>query len=209
MNLIDRLTLKESQMLKIIERIKKLIRSNKTEEKTPIFNQELLKIDRGNSFKGHEAHLSIDSINEDNIPKLYLGNKYFAGNVSYVFCNKNQNTVRRIHHNYELPKWLKQKRLDILTQLQYVKNGRSSYHEEILFNVTDKIKIRLYNYEVSIEETVIEPGLKMYGHRRNIHFLGNIKRLGSYFRRWIKETDPTKMKFNTEDGIVFSGELFK
>jgi hypothetical protein len=42
-----------------------------------------------------------------------------------------------------------------------------------------------------------------------IHYLGELKRLGSYFRRWIKEIDPTKMKFNTEDSIVFSGKLFK
>jgi hypothetical protein len=195
-------------MLKIIERIKEIIRSNKTEEKTNHFNQQLLKIDRGSSFKGHEAHLSIDSINEDDTPKLYLCNKYLAGFVSYTFCNKNQTTEKIVHHSYELPKWLIQKRLDILTQLQYVKNGRSSYHEEILFTVTDKIKIKLHNYEVTVQETVTKPGLKMYGHRHNIYYLNDIKRLGSYFRRWMKEIDPTKMKFNTEDGIVFNGELF-
>lgn len=196
-------------MLKIIERIKEIIKPNKTEEKINHFNQQLLKIDNSRLFKGHAAHLSIGSINEDSTPKLYLYNKYLAGSVSYTFCNKNQTTEKIVHHSYELPKWLIQKRLDILTQLQYVKNGRSSYHEPILFNVTDKIEIKLHNYEVTVEEIVTKPGLKMYGHRHNIHYLNDIKRLGSYFRRWIKEIDPIKMKFNTEDGIVFNGELFK
>jgi hypothetical protein len=213
---MNRLTLKENQMLKIIERIKEIISPSKTKEKTNIFNQQLLKIDYGKSFKGHEAQLSIDSYNEDDTPKLYLGNKYLAGYVSYSFCNKNQNTIRRVIHTYYLPKWLIQKRLDILTQLQYVKNGRSSYNESILFNVTDKIKINLHGYEVTVEETVTEPGLKMYGHRKNIHYLNELKRLGSYFRKWMKRIDTSTMEFNKtrkdmyqKDGIVFSGELFK
>ena len=196
-------------MLRIIERIKELVKPSKIEKKRGTYNEGLLKIDRGNSFKGHEAQLSIDSYNDEDTPKLYLGNKYLNGFVSYSFCNKNQKTVRRVTHAYYLPKWLIKKRLDILTQLQYVKNGRSSYHEEILFNVTDKIKISLHNYEVAVEEIVAEPGLRMYGHRKNIEYLNEMKRLGSYFRRWIKEIDPTKMKFNTEDGIVFDSALFK
>ena len=198
-------------MLRIIEKINRILSKEKysDEQKRGTYSQQLLKIDRGSSFKGHEAHLSIDSYNDEGTPKLYLGNKYLNGFVSYNFCNKNQNTVRRVIHSYYLPKWLTQKRLDILTQLQYVKNGRSSYNEAILFNVTDNVKIHLHGYEVTVEETVIEPGLRMYGHRKNIHYLGELKRLGSYFRRWIKEIDPTKMKFNTEDSIVFSGKLFK
>jgi hypothetical protein len=196
-------------MLRIIEKIKELVKPSKKEEKRGTYNESLLKIDRGGSFKGHEAQLFIDSYNDEDTPRLYLGNKYFNGFVSYSFCNKNQNTIRKVYHNYYLPKWLMKKRLDVLTKLQYVKNGRSSYHESILFNVSNNIKIKLNDYEVLIEETVTEPGLRMYGHRKNIEYLNELKRLGSYFRRWIKETDPTKMKFNTEDGIVFDGALFK
>ena len=195
-------------MLKIIEKIKELVKPSKKEEKRGTYNTTLLKIDRGKSFKGHEAQLSIDSFNNEDTPRLYLGNKYLAGYVSYSFCNKNQNTIRRVHHAYQLPKWLTQKRLDILSRLNYVKHGKSSYLDAVTFNVTDKIKINLWAYEVSIEETVVEPGLKMYGHRKNIQYLNDIKRLGSYFRRWMKEIDTTKMKFNTEDSIVFDGQLF-
>tara|TARA_R100000656_G_scaffold118803_1_gene92538 strand:- start:438 stop:1034 length:597 start_codon:yes stop_codon:yes gene_type:complete len=198
-------------MLKIIERIKQIINKGKfsDEQKRGTYNEGLLKIDRGRSFKGHEAQLSIDSYNDEDTPRLYLGNKYFAGYVSYSFCNKNQNTVRTVSHDYLLPKWLQQTRLDILARLNYVKNGRSSYHDDILFNVTNNIEIRLSPYGIVIQEKVIEPGLRMYGHRKNIEYLNELKRLGSYFRKWMKEIDTSTMEFSKEDGIVFTGNLFK
>ena len=203
-------------MKNLYQKIKNIISPRKKSKSIQDINEKLLQIERGKSFKGHEATLTIDNLNEDETPKLYLSNKYLAGYVSYSFCNKNQNTIRRVIHTYYLPKWLTQKRLDILTQLQYVKNGRSSYHEPILFNVTDKIKINLHDYEVIVEETVVELGLKMYGHRHNIYYLNELKRLGSYFRKWMKGIDISTMEFNKtrkdiyqKDGIVFSGNLFK
>lgn len=152
-------------------------------------NGSILRIDRGKSFRGHEAQVNISHTGN----QLIIFNKYFSGNVSSIFDNNTNTTKLLFKHYYDLPKWMIKKYNDI-----------SNYHNlngAIELEI-DNSKIHMDECVVSVERTADIDGLNMFGHKYNIHMLRELQEIGSKFRKQLKKIDIIKMVFDKDNKFV-------
>jgi hypothetical protein len=191
------------------ERITGTKKNDEPEE--PIYHPEnmngsILRIDRGKSFKGHEAAVSIN--HEGN--KLHICNKYLTGWCNYSYDTDAKTTQQTFRHEYQLPKWLIQKQKDIV-------NYHSLTTDCIQFIIRKGMKIELTSWSVIIMKDKEIEGLKMFGHRNNINMLRDLQQIGSKFRKWIKATNVESLAFDKpnikqhtpfmDKPITFKGKL--
>jgi|8_EtaG_2_1085327.scaffolds.fasta_scaffold53036_1 hypothetical protein len=144
-------------------------------------NGNILKVDRGKSFKGHDASVSICHEGK----KLFIHNKYFGGMVSSIYYTDSKTTVLKFEHTYDAPKWMEKKMNEIKV-----------YHNIIgpfEFEVDNDTDLTLSLWGVSVKKEVEFHGLNMFGHKYNIHMLRDLQEAGSRFRKQFKDMDISRM----------------
>jgi hypothetical protein len=167
--------------------------SNKKE--TQFFSSRLLKIDRGQSFKGHAAELTL----HNNI--LCLNNVYFSGNVVSMYNSDENSTKLTITHNFNSPKWLKDK-----LGVNWV-GGRD-------YQIDDTTLANVNEWGVNFARTTKHKGLCMKSHKENINILKELSNDAAKFRRYLKSLDSNQMhamlhsidvtpKDDEDDGLPF------
>tara|TARA_R100000781_G_scaffold61594_1_gene39287 strand:+ start:289 stop:939 length:651 start_codon:yes stop_codon:yes gene_type:complete len=167
---------------------KPLPKASNTE--TEYFDESLVRIDRGKSFKGHEAQVHIS--NNKNNTTLSVSNKYLGGHIGYYY-NVNQNvTEMSLIVDFPAPKWYTNKVLDI-KKLYKIINGVIN----IKLDQTKSIEIAEYGANLNDRTETI--GLVMYGHRRNIGMITENRHILSKFRKWFKGVDINHLEFREID----------
>jgi len=166
---------------------------------TEYVSESLLRVDRGKSFKGHEA--TVHLTNEGNNATLTVNNKYLGGHVGYYY-NVNQGvTEMSITTDFISPKWFQEKLKNLHSLIS--SNGHQEIEIPLDRDLTKKIRLD-YGGATLIDrsETI---GLIMYGHRRNISMLSENRRILSRFRKWFKGIDLNQIDINHDkDTLVIT-----
>tara|TARA_Y100001973_G_C5151498_1_gene308376 strand:- start:178 stop:825 length:648 start_codon:yes stop_codon:yes gene_type:complete len=152
---------------------------------TEYVSENLLRVDRGKSFKGHEANIHLT--NEGNNSTLSIMNKYLGGFVGYYY-NVNQGvTDMSVMVNFDAPKWYMKKVYSI--KKLYKLNGN------IHIKLDQSKSIEVDDFGARLVDRTETIGMVMYGHRRNIHMITENRHILSKFRKWFKGVDINHLEF--------------
>jgi hypothetical protein len=154
-------------------------------------NGNILRVDRGKSFKGHDASISICHEGR----KLFIHNNYYSGTVSSIYYTDSKTTILKFEHRYDAPKWMQKKMAEVQV-----------YHDTkhpLEFEVDNDTNLTVSLWGVTIFKKVEFHGLNMFGHKHNIHMLRDLQEAGSRFRKQFKDMDISRMvlmeKSKTDD----------
>ena len=141
--------------------------------------QRLLRIDRGQSFKGHQAELSIDTLHNKT---LSLHNTYFGGSIGFYYeINKNQ-TIKKIHTQIYTPKWLQKLYNDAMS----ISSMNKQYSPEFRFDNNKGISIFVNQYSIYATKEEMIKGCAFQNHRNNINDIKDLYKELSSVRKYIK-----------------------
>jgi hypothetical protein len=160
-------------------------------------NGSILRVDRGKSFKGHDASVSICHEGR----KLFIHNKYFGGSVSSTFYTDSRTTVLKFEHNYDTPKWMEKKMTEVKTH--------HNISGPVEFEVDNNTDLILDIWGVRIFKEIEFDGLNMFGHKYNIHMLRDLQEAGSRFRKQFKDMDINRMIFAKKSEDDHTNKMIK
>lgn len=178
--------------LEVLTDLNERITSAKKERRRPSgeiyhpdnMNGSILRVDRGKSFKGHDA--SVNICHEGR--KLFIHNKYFSGMVASIFYTDSKTTELNFQHNYDSPKWMEQKYKDVT-------NYHNLIEDRIDFEVDDNTMLYISEWGVQVTKNIEIDGLNMFGHKYNIQMLRELQEVGSKFRKHFKKMDINRLVF--------------
>ena len=153
------------------------------------FDQSLIRVDRGKSFKGHEANVHINKHNGETI--LTINNKYLGGHLGYYYNVQQNMTEMSLLVDFPAPKWYIKKVLDIKNL--YKLNGTLT----VQLNKTKSVGIE--EYGANLTDRTETEGLVMYGHKINIGIITENRHILSKFRKWFKGVDINHLEFREID----------
>tara|TARA_Y100001963_G_C6701442_1_gene409697 strand:+ start:558 stop:1124 length:567 start_codon:yes stop_codon:yes gene_type:complete len=150
----------------------------------------LLRLDRGQSFKGHTAELALDTLNNKT---LRLHNNYFSGSVTFYYDIKKNMTFKTIYTTLDMPKWW-MNTYDRVIKL----SGGKPYHKQ-WFTQEDDIMIDVNKGYVCAQIKSKTKGFNFQGHRKNIDDIKQLNKMLSKYRKHVKSsTDEELVKYVRE-----------
>lgn len=168
------------------ERINKNYRPIPKASNTDKFiDENLMKINRGKSFKGHEAAVSINTHKKETT--LTISNKYLGGWVGYFYNVQQNMTEMSLLVDFSAPKWYTKKINNIQTKLKD--------HNKIKVQLNKTKFIRISEHSAELVDRTNTEGLVMYGHRKNIDMITENRNILSRFRKWFKGVDYNQLEF--------------
>jgi len=141
--------------------------------------QRILRIDRGQSFKGHQAELSIDTLNNK---MLSLHNQYYSGSIGFYYDLKKNKTIKKLHTGVITPKWLEK----LYNNAVSLTSSKRHYSPEFLFRDRNGISVYVNAYQITATKEETVEGCGFQGHRDNIDELKELSKSVKSIRKYLK-----------------------
>jgi len=163
--------------------------------KNPDKYVRLFEVRNGQSFKGHQGGVYINTVDGNTDIEIY--NKYFSGYINCVYKEINNTTNMHVQHVYGKPNWMMDKTLKLQKILNVIEPIYLYYHSRSNSNTIVKVNINC-KYDITIFTDEIYEGVNIPGHKENIERLKELSMLGSKVRKWFKKVDINDIKIKLE-----------